>query len=386
MPQAVVIRPDVRFIENLIASGGTDLKKCFQCATCTSVCSLSGDTLAFPRQQMIKAQWGLKESLLGDPGIWLCHNCGDCTAKCPRGAKPGEVMGAIRAESIKHYAVPRFAGLAASKPAFLAMLLAIPFGVLSSVALEELRHGLVRPYVYAELFPQHIVDAIFGSIALFVCLCFAWGAARLIKDIRSGGLDGSILTGLRGSIAEIVTHTRFSKCSAERNRYWGHLFTLAGFVALTIVTTAEAAGINLGTVRTPLPLLDPWKLLANAGAVVIFTGLAIVLWDRIHDRKMRTATTYFDWFFLLTLMGAVVTGILSEVLRLAQIASLMYPFYLLHLVLVFSLFLYAPYSKFAHVVYRTVAMAAVWENGRQQPLAAVSDRRDVGARRAPLQS
>lgn len=385
MAEALVIQPDVRLIESLIASGGADLKKCFQCATCTSVCELSGDSIAFPRQQMIKAQWGLKESLLSDPGIWLCHNCGDCTAQCPRGAKPGEVMGAIRAEAVKQYAVPRFAGRVVSRPVYLALLYVIPLLILGSIALEELRNGLVRPYVYAELFPQHVVDAIFGTVAVFVCLCFAWGAARLIKDIRRGGHGGSVFTGFTRSFGEIVTHTRFSKCSAERNRYWGHLFTLAGFIALTIVTTAEAIGINLRTMRTPLQLMDPWKLLANVGAVVIFAGLAIVLWERVHDRTMRNATTYFDWFFLLTLMSAVVTGILSEVLRLAQIASLMYPIYLLHLVSVFSLFLYAPYSKFAHVVYRTVAMAAAWEKGRQQAMAAVSDRRDVGAQRAPLQ-
>jgi quinone-modifying oxidoreductase, subunit QmoC len=365
MAEAVVVQPDVRFIEGLIASGGADIKKCFQCATCTSVCALSDDTFGFPRRQMIKAQWGLKESLLSDPGIWLCHDCGDCTVQCPRGAKPGEVMGAIRAEAVKHYAVPRFAGRVVSRPAFLALLLALPFLVLGSVALEELSHGLVRPYVYAELFPQHVVDAIFGVLAFLVCLSFAWGASRLISDLRRGGLGGSVFKGFLHSLAEICTHWRFSKCSAERNRYFSHFFTLAGFVSLAIVTTAEAVGINLHTMQTPLQLTDSWKLLANAGAVVIFAGLTIVLWGRIHDRTMRIATTYFDWFFLLTLMGAVVTGILSEILRLAQTASLMYPIYLLHLVLVFTLFLYAPYSKFAHAVYRTVAMAAAWEKGRQ---------------------
>ena len=52
------------------------------------------------------------------------------------------------------------------------------------------------------------------------------------------------------------------------------------------------------------------------------------------------------------------TGIVSEIMRLAQFGLLMYLIYYVHLVLIFALFLYAPYSKFAHLAYRTVALAA----------------------------
>src|SRR5208337_1950442 len=84
--------------------------------------------------------------------------------------------------------------------------------------------------------------------------------------------------------------------------------------------------------------------------------------------EARSSGTYFDWFFLLVLAAAVFTGILSEVLRLAQYQTWMYAIYFFHLTLILALFLYAPYSKFAHFVYRTVALAATWE-GEKQPTA-----------------
>jgi len=79
MADAHMLEPDMGFIKELTGLGGGDLKKCYQCATCSVACPISPDTKPFPRKEMIAASWGLKDRLIADHDIWLCHNCGDCT-------------------------------------------------------------------------------------------------------------------------------------------------------------------------------------------------------------------------------------------------------------------------------------------------------------------
>ena len=108
MSDQYLIEPDVNFIKEVSQLGGQDVKKCFQCATCSVACPISPDTKPFPRKEMIATSWGLKDRLVGDGDIWLCHNCGDCSTLCPRGAKPGDVLAALRAYAISEYARPKF--------------------------------------------------------------------------------------------------------------------------------------------------------------------------------------------------------------------------------------------------------------------------------------
>ena len=353
-----VIQPDVKFIKDVIGSGGGDLKKCFQRATCSTVCTLSPDDRPFPRKQMIEAQWGLKEKVLAGPAIWLCHNCGDCTVYCPRGARPGDVFGALRREAIKHFACPGFMGRLVNSPKALLLLVLVPVLLFGAQWARGPETAGARGE-FAKEYPLPLLESLFFLICGLVLIAFVAGLVRFVKALRAGGAGAPILSNLPAVLIEVMSHRKFADCGAEKNRYYGHLLTLWGFLGLAIVGTVIGMGVMAGMIHTPLPLASPLKIFANLSALVILAGVLILLADRLGDAEKRSRSTYFDWFFLVVLGGIVLTGVASQVLREME-TWIMYPVYFVHLVLVFMLFVYAPYSKLAHMVYRTVAMAATW--------------------------
>jgi quinone-modifying oxidoreductase subunit QmoC len=363
MSDALLIDPDVQFIRDVVNSGGGDLKKCYQCATCSVVCALSPEDTPFPRRQMVRAQWGLKSRLMGDPAIWLCHNCGDCTTHCPRGARPGDVFGSLRRQAIMHFAVPGFLGRLLTRPVGLAVLLlagAIALGLLGLVGPigsgAPLPSG--RPFEFADFYPLWVIEAFFFSVSGLVVVAFLGSLARFIRALRASGANEPILAGLLPAAIEIMTHRRFTKCTENRGRYLGHLATFWGFIGLATVSTVLGFLTMFGVMHTPLDQTNVLKILGNASGAVAVLGVILLLADRLREGASRSASTYFDWFFVWTLASVIFTGVLIQVLRLAQMAPWMFVFYFVHLVLVFALFVSAPYTKFAHLAYRTVAMAA----------------------------
>jgi quinone-modifying oxidoreductase subunit QmoC len=206
---------------------------------------------------------------------------------------------------------------------------------------------------FANVFPIPVLEPLFFGVSGFVLLAFGVGLNRCLRATKA---RGNIPRRLLPTIWEIMTNERLQACD-KKNWSLGHLLTMWGFVGLAVVGTATGIGTMIGVLRTPLALMSPLKILANTSALVILCGSLILLWERVRDPIKQSASTYFDWFFLLTLTGVALTGILSEIMRLAQFALLMYSIYFVHLVLIFALFLYAPYSKFAHLAYRTVALA-----------------------------
>jgi len=107
---------------------------------------------------------------------------------------------------------------------------------------------------------------------------------------------------------------------------------------------------------TPWPLWHPVKILGYASGAVVLVACAVFGYRRFADRGKAGTSTYADWLFLGVLFLTTLTGFLASWLRLAGLPAAAYWTYFIHLVLVFFLLVYVPYSKFAHLVYRTTAM------------------------------
>jgi quinone-modifying oxidoreductase subunit QmoC len=263
------------------------------------------------------------------------------------------VLNALRAAAIRHFAFPGWLGALAASPKGLPLLLLLPVLIFTAMMLAAPRTAFAGEMEFAHLFPLPRLEALFFTVAGLVLLGFAVGAARFVRALRAAGAGGELRAGLMPTLKEIATHERFRQCGEASTRRWGHLLTLWGFLGLAVMGTIVGLGTMTGIMHTPLPLLHPLKIFANLCAVVILIGCLVLL----ADRTRRAASAYFDWLFLWTLLGVAATGIASELLRLGQ-TPVMYGVYFVHLVLVFALFVYAPYTKFAHLLYRTLALAA----------------------------
>lgn len=360
------IRPDNSLINQIAKEGGNDLKKCYQCGTCSAICPIPTETSPFPRKEMIWAQWGAKERLLSDVDIWLCHQCNDCSEICPRGARPGDVMASLRKIAISAYSFPSFMGRIVQDQDWFLVLLAVPvliFYVILSYGnpwgFYELRNPTFVEgvgYVFDRFIPHSVIYAIFFPISALAIISLWIGGRRMWRMVTNGKEVKVDMKDILGAFWEILVHKRFGECSKVTNRI-AHIGILWGFIFLGITTLASIILMYIFNINPPLPFTGPnmiWKVFGNLGALLLIVGLGIAIARRIREKK-DLKSFYSDWSFLAVILIIGVTGWGAQFLRLLEIPKPAYISYFIHLVFVFYLIAYAPYSKFAHFMYRTLA-------------------------------
>jgi quinone-modifying oxidoreductase, subunit QmoC len=393
MANGIVAEPDLQFTKDLIAAGAGDLKKCYQCATCSVACRITPDNRPYPRKEMIWAQWGLKERLLNDPDVWLCHQCNDCSTQCPRGAYPADVLKAIRKMNIQDNSWPSFLGKLVGEPSLFVLAVGIPVIVVLFLVYISGWSFPAGPVKYSghHFSPQdgfiwvRLIQVVFSLALLFAVVSLVlslksyWNALEKNNNVDVRGPRKPFIPSLIEGLKEILPHSTFKDCEANNIRYAAHLMAFWGMIGLFITTGLVFLQVDiLGEIfgmhylmKPPSmngPNTIPIKILGNVSAIAFVLGLGIMLVRRLTDPEQAGNSSYFDWFFLFTIFGTGATGLLTELFRWGGSIGGAYGLYTVHLMFVLSLLLYLPFSKFAHLGYRTVAIAWGKSAGRNMTI------------------
>lgn len=388
MASANSVKTDIDFVRYVREAGGDTVNKCYQCATCCTVCNLSTADRPFPRKEMLMAQWGQREKLMEDPDIWACYQCNDCSIHCPRDARPGDVLAAVRTAVYKSFAFPRFMGRALATPKALPLLFGIPTLILLACIFAFAPTTETGEFVFmtAEVtdfnlfLPHSSVDVLFviGNILIFVFA--AVGFLRFWRQLKVPGAEKEVgfWPAAIAVVKEVFSHSRFNECDANKARVIGHMLLFYGFVGALITTGCififvfaphylHLLGLESLTpwFDVPIDLPHPVKFLGAFSGMALMVGSLLLILRRINDPGEVGANGYADQLFLYLVFGVGVTGMFSWILRVTGPPMAAYVTYFVHILGVFVLLWYMPYSKFAHMVYRTLGLIYSHQIGRK---------------------
>ena len=350
------------FLEEIKAIGGNSVTKCYQCGSCTANCPLTARIKAFPRRTIRLVQLGLRERALRSPDIWLCSGCTTCRAACPRNADPGEIMAALRRCAYTEYScLPGPTRKLNNSSKLVAALAVSILAVILLLTLFTTRMadgtGAVN---FADFLPFSFVDAAGLLLGVTVAVGIALNGLTMWRMLSRGSDDprrATISQRLRElvnvAILEVGLQRSLRKCNTGRLQWVAHLSVVIGFAGAAL-TTMAVYSLNDG--GRPFPLDNPIKILGNASAALLIFGGATLIWQRAQSKNTFGRLYFQDSLFLVLLFVVAITGTFSEVGRLTNSSLLAYSFYSIHLASATLLLGLAPYTKFAHAIYRPLAM------------------------------
>jgi quinone-modifying oxidoreductase subunit QmoC len=248
-------------------------------------------------------------------------------------------------------------------PGYVLLALAIPVVVI--LAIHYVMNGgfLWTPtheIHFSEFMSHWTVIALFSPLVMIAFLLGLLGVVRFWKDMkrhRPGTPKVGVIQAMIDTFVELVWHGKFRQCGTSRNRSWVHMLIFFGFMGLFIVTTIVFFLFVFVPGSYPINTLShPLKIAGNLTGILLVVGCAWATYNRLSDPDVAGTSSYFDWFFLLVLIMVGLSGFGAQFARFREMTTLAYPVYFVHLVFVFALLVYLPYSKFAHILYRFFAI------------------------------
>jgi citrate/tricarballylate utilization protein len=315
----------------------------------------------------------------------LCHDCRACYYACMY-TPPHEfainipkILAESRMETYRRWSWPGILGrafknrsvtfvLAAGMAALVAIfaLIFIPSGNLFA------RH--LGPGAFYEVVPYLAMVA--GALILFFYGIAVWvgGGAQFWRETSGAVKEKGSVKSLAAAVGAALG-LRYLKgggpgCfypderpSSVRRVY--HSLTFWGLTSDFVSTTLAFIYQDFFHRLPPYELTSAPVIFGSLGGVALVIGTGGLIYYKLRsDREpAAAAASGMDYVFLVTLGLTALTGMLTLILRAtAAMGSIL----VLHLACIAALFISAPYGKFVHAVYRTLALIR-YEIEQSQP-------------------
>ena len=315
----------------------------------------------------------------------LCHDCRACYYACMY-TPPHEfsiniprILAEARIKTYQRWSWPAFLASAFKNRRITVYLAVVVTVVVLAPALL-----LISP---ASLFAIHVGAGAFyevvpyaammiGGLALSFYLIAVWlgGGARFWSETRSvlqrpGGF-AALATAVSAALGLRYLNGGGPGCfypgdrpSSVRRIY--HSLTVWGLLFDFVSTSLAFVYQDFFRRLPPYELTSAPVIFGTLGGVGLIVGTGGLIWFKMQSdpEPAGAGAPGMDYVFLITLGLSALTGMLTLVFRAtAAMGSIL----VLHLALVVALFLTAPYGKFVHAIYRTLALIR-YEIERSQP-------------------
>ncbi len=372
---------DLDLLTDVQRFGAADVTACFSCGVCTATCPLADNDATFPRRLIRYAEVGLTDELLASKELWTCYHCGLCSDSCPTQADPGEFMASARRYAIARYDCTGLARILYIRPvagSLIAVAVAVFFAVFMYTA-----HGPKDASRLAlfDFIPNELIHWIGITVMVLLAGIAAAGVTTMIRRVaRREGVTAAGLFGtraarrstLRALLSALGTESLGQRryrldCQEDapaeplyRRRWLIHALTIWGFLGLLAATVLDwgLALLSIKRTGTSVPLWYPTRLLGTVAGASLVYGVTMFAVKRVRRvNRAAAVSTAADWLLLVLLWITGVSGFLIEVaLYLPSAPAWGYWVFLFHVAVAMELMLLMPVTKFAHAVYRPVAL------------------------------
>jgi ferredoxin len=391
-------RVDPNLLVELKKYGDINVEACFNCGTCTAICPLSTEDGSFPRRMIRYIQVGMRDQLLSSKELWMCYYCGDCSETCPRQAEPGEFMAATRRYAIANYDRSGLAKMLYTSPVLSTIFLVVLAALIALFMYT--RHGPMTAGSLAlfEFIPAELIHNLGIASMVFVGLTGLLGVVNMVsRTTQANGLtrenvfgDNGLQLNWGGALwnalaVETLGQKRYREdCEAVEEgppwylqKWFIHASVMWGFLGLLAATASDYSLALLGVKETGtwVPIWYPVRLLGTVAGLFLVYGTSVAIVKRLlkTDRAFSYSSGA-DWAFLVLMWLSGVSGFVLEVaLYLPQQPLWGYWVFLFHVAVAGEMLLLIPFTKFAHAIYRIVALFIYSLKTMPQPKVASSE-------------